>query len=174
MIVVHELGDDVASMHLNALAGVLHDCVHDGASVGFISPFPLSEAQEFWTCTVIPQVRNGGRVLWGAFAGERLIGTVQLVLDTPPNQAHRCEVAKLLVAPQFRGKGAARLLMQTLEARARDIGKGLITLDTRSGDGAQSLYSSLGYEIAGSLPGFCRDPFEDRFDATTYMYKSLN
>ena len=35
------------------------------------------------------------------------------------------------------------------------------------------LYASLGYQTAGVIPGYCRDPFEDRLDPTTIMYKAL-
>jgi len=31
----------------------------------------------------------------------------------------------------------------------------------------------LGYKTTGVIPGFCRDPFDDRLDATTIMYKAL-
>ena len=98
---------------------------------------------------------------------------MQLDLDTPPNQTHRGEVSKLLVHPSIRRRGIAQRLMVRLEAEARSCGRTLITLDTRTGDKAEPLYASLGYVVAGVIPGYARDPREDRLDATTYMYKRL-
>jgi ribosomal protein S18 acetylase RimI-like enzyme len=98
---------------------------------------------------------------------------VQLSTDTPPNQLHRAEVTKLLIHPDFRRRGIARALMEELEGLAERLGRSLITLDTRTGDSAEPLYASMGYVTAGVIPGYCRDAFVDRLDATTIMYKAL-
>jgi ribosomal protein S18 acetylase RimI-like enzyme len=82
-------------------------------------------------------------------------------------------VRKLLVHPDFRRRGIGKALMTEAERLASDLGRSLITLDTRTGDKAEPLYQSLGYTVAGVIPGYCRDPFEDRLDATTIMYKVL-
>ena len=98
---------------------------------------------------------------------------VQLDIDTPPNQPHRAEVAKLLVHPDFRRHGFARALMGALETHATAIGRTLITLDTRTGDNAEPLYASLGYRTAGTIPAFCLDPIDGSLHPTTIMYKEL-
>lgn len=36
--------------------------------------------------------------------------------------------------------------------RARELGKTLATLDTRTGDVAEPLYTSVGFEVAGVIP----------------------
>ena len=157
---------------LNEFAALLHACVHAGASINFVLPFPLQEAETFWRAKVLPGLRAGTRILFAAEADGRLAGSVQLDCDTPPNQPHRAEVSKLMVHPDFRRRGIARALMAALERRAGDLGRSLITLDTRTGDMAEPLYASLGYVTAGTIPGYCRDPFADRLDATTIMYKA--
>jgi len=159
--------------HMAGLADLLQACVHAGANVNFVLPFSHADAAAFWTAKVLPPLRAGTRVLWIAEVDGRVAGSVQLDIDTPPNQPHRAEVAKLLVHPRFRRRGIARALMTALEARARDIGRTLITLDTRTGDSAEPLYTSLGYVTVGTIPDFCLDPVEDRLHATTIMYKSL-
>lgn len=164
--------EDVAA-HLRELGALLHACVHAGASIGFVVPFAPAEAEAFWRGRVLPAVEAGGRALWVARSGGRVVGTVQLGHDTMPNQAHRAEVSKLLVHPAFRRRGIARALMAALERRAGDLGRSLLTLDTRTGDSAEPLYASLGYRTAGVIPGYCRHPFEDRLEPTTIMYKAL-
>lgn len=159
---------------LPALAGVLHACVAAGASVNFVTPFSMSDAERFWREVAWPPLRDGRRLLWTAEAPGRVIGTVQLALDTPPNQTHRAEVTKLLVHPAFRRAGLGRALMQALLAEAQRRGRWLITLDTVAGDAAESLYASLGFEHAGVIPDYARSTLApQRWEATTFMYKRL-
>jgi ribosomal protein S18 acetylase RimI-like enzyme len=164
--------DDLPGL-IPELGALLHDCVLAGASINFVLPFGRDEAEAFWRAKVLPAMRGGKRVLWVARQGSRLAGSVQLDFDTPPNQTHRAEVTKLMVHPDFRRRGIARLLMAALEGHAAHLGRGLITLDTRTGDMAEPLYTSMGYHTAGIIPGFCRDTIEDRHDPTTIMYKVL-
>jgi ribosomal protein S18 acetylase RimI-like enzyme len=165
-------GDGLAA-EIDALASVLHACVHEGASVGFVLPFVEAEAAGFWREVVLPPLRAGRRRVIVARDGGQIVGTVQLLHDMPPNQPHRGEVAKLLVHPAARRRGIATALMAAVEAEARGLGRSLLTLDTRTGDPAEALYRRLGWNVVGSLPGWCRDTASDRLDATTFMWKDL-
>jgi len=164
--------DDIAA-DLRELGALLYACVHDGASIGYVLPFSTADSEAFWTGKVLPRVRARALVLMIARKNGRIVGSVQLDHDTPPNQPHRAEVRKLLVHPDFRRQGVAKALMEALENRARELGRSLLTLDTRTGDTAEPLYASLGYRTAGIIPGYCRDPFKDKLDPTTIMYKAL-
>ncbi|GAA2842842.1 acetyltransferase (GNAT) family protein [Aminobacter aminovorans] len=162
------------SDHLAELGALLHACVHDGASIGFVLPYAQGEAEAFWSDKVLPGVREGTRTMLVARKDGRIAGTVQLGCDTMPNQPHRADVNKLMVHPCFRRQGVAQLLMRELEGRARELGRALLTLDTRTGDNAEPLYTALGYQTAGVIPAYARDPFgSERLDATTVMYKLL-
>ncbi|MEQ8349510.1 MAG: GNAT family N-acetyltransferase [Sneathiellaceae bacterium] len=167
------LAADLLDGRLGDLAALLQACVHAGASIGFILPFPMAEALAFWRDTVFPGVRAGTRSLLVAEEAGRIVGTVQLLPAQMPNQPHRAEVAKLMVHPQARRRGLARALMIALERRAAGSGRHLLTLDTRSGDAAEPLYTSLGYRRLGEIPGYCLHPSEPRLEATTIMYKAL-
>ena len=164
--------DDLHS-NLPALGTLLHACVHAGASVNFVLPFSHSDSRAFWHDKVMPAVCAGKRTVLVARDRGRIAGSVQLDTDTPPNQPHRAEVSKLIVHPDHRRRGLARALMAVLEDLARQRGRSLITLDTRTGDHAEPLYASMGYRTAGIIPGYCRDTVEHRLDATTIMYKAL-
>lgn len=155
------------------LARVLHGCVQDGASVGFVLPFPVETAEDYWQTRVFPAVRRSEILLLAAWRADRIVGTVQLVPATMPNQPHRADIAKLLVSPAHRRQGIARHLMTRLETEALDRGRHLLVLDTRSGDPSQRLYESMGFQTAGQIPGYCLDPFGAGFDPTTYLYKTL-
>ena len=159
--------------HLKELAALLHACVHDGASIGFILPHTMYDAEGFWRRKVLPGVEAGGVSLLVARQGERIVGTVQLDHDTLPNGRHRAEVRKLLVHPDARRQGVARALMAAIEDEARLRARSLLVLDTRSDSEAEPLYLSLGYQVAGRIPHYCRDNFQERLDPTTVMYKTL-
>ena len=160
--------------HLDDLSEILRACVHAGASVSFVLPFELEAARSFWRRKVAPGVAAGERIVLLATRDGAPAGTVQLALDTPPNQPHRADIAKLLVHPDHRRAGIARALMRALEEHARAARRTLLTLDTRTGDAAEPLYASLGFERAGVVPHYSVDPLHpDRYDATTFMYKLL-
>lgn len=162
-----------AERHIKPLGALMHACVLDGASIGYVLPYAPEDGEDFWRHKVIPALRGFGRVLLVALENGEIAGSVQFDYDTPPNQPHRGEVRKLMVHPDFRRQGIARALMAALEQEARDVGRTLLTLDTRTGDAAEPLYASMGYQVAGVLPGWCRDTITERLDATTFMYKNL-
>lgn len=158
--------------HLEALSEILHACVHDGASVGYVLPFDHAEARAFWTGKVAESVAARTRVLLVATIDGVAAGTVQLDIDTKANQRHRAEVSKLLVHPRHRRKGLGRALMLAIEPYAVRAQRWLLTLDT-AGDAAEALYSSLGYQIAGRIPFYARDALVERYDPTILMFKTL-
>jgi ribosomal protein S18 acetylase RimI-like enzyme len=164
--------DDIAR-HIEDLTELVHACVHDGASIGFIVPHSRADSEAFWRDKVAAAVHDGCRLLLVAWRDGRIAGSVQLDHDTPANQPHRAEIRKLLVHPAFRRQGIARQLMAEIERRATALKRSLLTLDTRTGDSAEPLYRSLGYQTTGIIPGYCRDTFTERLDATTIMYKNL-
>ena len=172
-LAVHEIDDTELARCLPEFGDLLHACVEDGASIGFLQPFSPEQGLVYWLDAVLPDLRTRRLVLLAAWDGARLAGSVQLFHGTPGNQPHRAEVRKLLVHPDYRRRGVGRSLMHHLERRARALGRSLITLDTRTGDAAEPLYASLGYEVSGTIPGYCRDTVEDRLDPTTIMYKAL-
>lgn len=164
--------DDLRA-EIEPLTDILHACVHDGASVGFILPHPKSEARAFWV-DIARSVAAADRVLFVATRHGRPVGTAQLVLATPANQPHRAEVSEVLVHPRARRQGVARALMHQLESYARSACKTLLTLDTRTGDMAEPLYQSLGFQTAGIIPGYCLAPDGEKRDSTSYMFKQLS
>jgi len=159
--------------NVDELAKLMQACVHTGASINFIMPFPIDESLDFWRRKVQPAMNDGSRVLLVARQEGKIAGSVQLDCDTPPNKPHRAEITKLMVHPDVRRRGVARALMHEIEAIALQQGRNLITLDTRTGDSAEPLYASLGYKTAGIIPSYCRDTHEERLEATTIMHKDL-
>lgn len=152
---------------LAQLSELLIAVVTDGASIGFMPPLDLQEAEAYWQEVTKPDV-----LLWVALADHRIIGTVQLHLATKKNGLHRAEVAKLMVHPGFRKNGIAGKLMDTLEISAKSIGRSLLVLDTRSGDPSNLLYHSLGFAKAGVIPRYAKSSGGELHD-TIFYYKEI-
>jgi GNAT superfamily N-acetyltransferase len=104
------LSAPVEEAALDQLADVLVDCVEGGASVSFMSPFSHDQGLGFFR-RVAGSVAAGDTVLLAARLDGNIVGTVQLGLDTPPNQPHRADVKKMLVHRGARGRGIGALLM---------------------------------------------------------------
>lgn len=160
----------VNDAELEGLAEVLVDCVAGGASVSFMQPFGRGEALAFWR-RVADGVARGERVLLVAEDAEGIVGTVQLVVDQPPNQPHRADLAKMLVHRRARRRGVGAALMQAAEAAAREAGKTLLVLDTASAE-AERLYERAGWQRAGTIPGYALLPAGGLCD-TTFFYRAL-
>src|SRR5689334_14341456 len=154
MIEIRQLDATEGRQCLAALADVLLDCVEGGASVSFMAPLPRATAESFFE-QVVQGVQHGERILLAAFVDSKLVGTVQVVLATPPNQPHRADVAKLLVLRSARGQGIAARLMKHAEEASRLRGKTLLVLDTVTGGDAERLYRRLGWNRLGVIPNYC-------------------
>lgn len=160
-----------ARQHVPDLARVLVDCVEGGASVSFMLPFTQQDGENFFT-RVVDSVGAGERILLAAFLDDEIVGTVQIVTATPPNQPHRADVAKLLVMRCARGRGIARQLMEAVEREAFSNEKTLLVLDTVTGGHAERLYERLGWVKAGIIPKYALFP-NGGFASTTIFWKSV-
>jgi GNAT superfamily N-acetyltransferase len=170
-IEVRRLSATEASEQLDALAGVLADCVAGGASVGYLDPFSHADARAVYD-DYLRDAEQGRRIILGAFLDGNLVGTAQLVLAVPPNQPHRAEVARVLVHRSARRRGIAQRLMEQLEQEARAEGKTLLVLDAVTGGDAARLYDHLGWNTVGVIPDYALYP-DGRFCDTTVFWKAL-
>ena len=172
MIEIQQLNVDAVQSAIPELAAMLHASVSQGASIGFVMPFSLEQAQAFWQ-RLLPAIEREERLLLVARDAGRVVGTVQLLLDMPDNGRHRAEVVKLMVHPQARRRGIARSLMLQVQQLAVEHQRHLLVLDTLTGDTAEGLYRRLGFQLAGSIPQYARASNGGALDATSYMYKLL-
>jgi GNAT superfamily N-acetyltransferase len=160
----------VTEANIEALAALMIDVVEGGASIGFMLPIDAARAEAFWR-RIAAGVDGGERVLFVADDGDGIVGTVQLVLEQPENQPHRADVAKMLVANRARRRGIGAALMKAAEQEAQARGKTLLVLDTASAD-AERLYTRLGWQRCGTVPGYALLPQGGPCD-TTYFYRVL-
>lgn len=162
---------EASPLVLAQLAEILIETVAAGGSVGFMHPVTLDAALAFWQ-GALAAARRGERLVLGAWSGDRLLGTVSVLLDTPVNQPHRAEIAKMMTRPDARRRGAATALLRRAEALAAERGRTLLILDTASDGGASSLYERLGYTFAGELPDYALKP-HGGLTGTRLYYKRI-
>jgi ribosomal protein S18 acetylase RimI-like enzyme len=155
---------------LNGLAALLVDAVDGGASVSFMAPISHDRALAFWR-RIAADVASGERALLVAEDAQGIVGTVHLVLGQPENQPHRADLSKLLVHRRARQQGVGEALMRAAEAMGRDEGKTLLVLDTAS-DAAERLYTRLGWQRCGVIPGYALLPQGGLCD-TVLFYRVL-
>jgi GNAT superfamily N-acetyltransferase len=140
-----------------ALAKLLIETVANGGSVSFMHPLSREDAEAFWTKS-LSSADKGERIVLGTFVAGELVGTVTLLLDCPPNQPHRGEIAKMMTTRRHRGQGIGSALLAEAERLAIASGRTLLNLDTASEDGAAAFYERNGYAYAGEIPDFALKP----------------
>lgn len=153
------------------LCVLIIETVTHGGSVGFMHPLSEEAARRFWEKS-LSSAANGERVILGAIFEDRIIGTVTLLLDTPPNQPHRAEIAKMMTRVNYRGRGVARQLLDAAEEIARERARTVINLDTASEEGAAGLYESMGYISVGEIPDYALKP-HGGLTGTIIYYKRI-
>ncbi len=142
-----------------ALADLLRETVAAGGSVSFMHPLSPEVASAFWS-TSLRAADAGERVVLGAIEDDgQLVATVTLLLDCPPNQPHRGEIAKMMTRVNRRSRGIARALMFEAERIAVERGRTLLTLDTADDEGAGPFYEKLGFSRAGVIPDYAYKPY---------------
>lgn len=160
----------VTESQLQQLAELLIDCVDGDASVGFMHPLSPGQALAFWR-RVADGAAAGERALLVVEDGHGIVGTVQVVLAQPDNQPHRGDVSKMLVHRRARRQGLGAVLMRAAEVAAIEAGKTLLVLDTASDD-ARRLYTRLGWQHCGDVPGFALWP-RGGLCSTSFYYREL-
>jgi GNAT superfamily N-acetyltransferase len=166
------LSAPIADGALEELTSVLVDCVEGGASVSFMAPFSFDEGLAFFR-KVAGSVAAGDAVLLIAKLDGKIVGTVQLGLDTPPNQPHRADVKKMLVHRSARGRGVGADLMARVEDEARRRGRWLLVLDTVPGENGYRLYRRAGWTECGTIPDYAMFP-DGRLCDTALFWKRLD
>jgi ribosomal protein S18 acetylase RimI-like enzyme len=119
----------------------------------FFAPEGQDEDQEYLRSVGQVAARARRTTVLVALLDGVIVGCVTLELDgrtnadDDPLEPGRAHIRMLGVAPETRGRGVGRALMNECEARARAAGKTFVTLHTTHlMNAARAMYESLGYE----------------------------
>ncbi|MCL7986518.1 GNAT family N-acetyltransferase [Sphingobacterium sp. lm-10] len=166
---VFDLDKSIAS----DLADLTLDVVHNGASIGFMDNSTSNDLVAFWTAVLEKVARQKVLLLISReMKTNKIVGTVQLNIDLPPNQPHRADLAKMQVHSRHRRKGIAEELLKMAEIIALQHRKHLLVLDTVTDSAAQQLYLKCGWITVGNIPEYALFPTGE-LCSTTFMYRKL-
>lgn len=153
------------------LSEILKASVDAGASVSFLPPMARERAEKFWR-KVSGEAAAGKVLLLAAWVDGVIVGTVQLDLAMSENQPHRAELEKLLVHPDFRGRGIGRALLARAEQAALGHNRRLLCVDANAGEPAEKLFREAGWTVGGRIPGYVLGPDRKPVD-TLIFFKAL-
>ncbi|OZI38816.1 GNAT family N-acetyltransferase [Bordetella genomosp. 5] len=99
-------------------------------------------------------IGTADKASYGAYIGPQLAGIATLVREQKLKQRHKANIYAVYVAPEQRGQGLARALMEAVVAHARTMdGVRQLLLTVTDGNAqAQQLYASLGFMTYGREP----------------------
>lgn len=85
----------------------------------------------------------------GAFAGGDLVGIASYVGSDRVKTRHKGMMVGVYIAPEWRGAGLGRQLVETIVAHARGLGVILHCTVTTNAKAARRLYAALGFQPYG-------------------------
>ncbi len=166
-MIIRTLDPDTDAALLPDLAAVMVEAVAGGASIGFMAGFAQAQSLAWWQDRLAAAVRGDVQMLV-ALNDDGVAGTVSLVPAPMPNQPHRADIAKMMVAKRERGRGVGAALLMAVEALALERERTTLVLDTISGSAAARLYERFGWEKVGDIPAYALMPDGEMAPTTVY------
>jgi ribosomal protein S18 acetylase RimI-like enzyme len=87
--------------------------------------------------------------MFGAFAGDRLIGITGLQVEPRVKRRHKGFIYSVYVDESFRGRGVAAALVEAAIAAARQAALRFVWLSVSVGNEARRTYERLGFQTFG-------------------------
>lgn len=165
------LDESTIDAYIPALHALLAEAVSDGASIGFMWPINHDEIAAYWH-DVAQSVAQRKKHLVIVVDDGLVVGTAQLEPSPKENGRHRAEVQKVIVAVSARNRGVGTYLMQCIEAKAHDLGRSMLFLDTRVGDIGERLYQRMGWIKFGVAPDYAFSP-DGMLEGSAFYYKRI-
>jgi GNAT superfamily N-acetyltransferase len=104
---------------------------------------------------------------------DRVIATVQLAVQAKQTHQHRAELRRLIVLPEYQGRGYGRAMAEYAESFSRDdLGLEILTLSTGTITPARQFYLRAGWTEWGVCPGYAKGADGSKQDIS-FFYKDL-
>lgn len=158
--------------YIPALHELLAEAVTHGASIGFMWPINHQEIASYWQDVAEAVVQQKKHLVILVDDHDSLLGTAQLEPASKENGRHRAEVQKVIVALSARNQGLGALLMHHVEAKAKQLGRSMLFLDTRVDDVGERLYQRMGWSKFGVAPDYALSP-DGTLAGSAFYYKRI-
>lgn len=160
-----ESADDASRADAHRLVAAVMEL---GGAVGWLGVPTRAETDE-WLAGVLASVAAGkSRVAILRDPGGPLLAFGRWTRYDKPTVAVNAEILQVMVHPDARGRGLARVLIAALVDDARARGVETLTLDVRGNNhAAMALYEGAGFTVYGRLPDFVAVG-DDRWDRVLY------
>jgi len=170
-VTVEYVTEPLSKPDLNDLCDATDAAIDGGGGFGWLKVPERASLERYWQGVIAAPTR----MLFVARLDGIICGTTQLILPPGNNeaQAHMVQMTTNFVAPWARGHGLARMLLETVEHKAKADGYAVINLDVRKTmDRAIEVYESMGYVKFGEHPYSVRTNGETV--TSVYYYKNIN
>lgn len=168
---VEHITESLSKIDLNDICDATDAAIEGGGGFGWLNVPERAILERYWQGVIAAPTR----LLFVARLDGVICGTTQLILPPSNNeaQAHMVQMTTNFVAPWARGHGLARLLLEKVEEKSRDMGYAVINLDVRQTmAGAIALYESMGYVKFGEHPLSVN--VNGQTIPSLYYYKNIN
>jgi GNAT superfamily N-acetyltransferase len=135
------------------------DVSNAGGAVGFIPPVTMDDVSPVAAKAFVAVDAGRDRLIIGretragtSAPGGRLAALAVIADRQFRLTEHWRTVQRVMVHPDFQGRGCGVLLMAEVERTARAMGLDLLTLECREGTGNDEFYKKCGYVEYGRLP----------------------
>jgi ribosomal protein S18 acetylase RimI-like enzyme len=89
-------------------------------------------------------------ITYGSWENGTLVGVVTLLLEKHTKMKHKAHIMAMYVNKEYRGKGIARSLLQTVIKKSKELGLEQLHLTVVSSNtAAVNLYTSVGFQTYG-------------------------
>lgn len=138
------------------------------ATVSERAPLPLA-----WWASRVSDRPDAAELVFGAFAGDRLVGVAGLRFARRERTRHKATLFGLSVLPRFRGQGIGRALVEAVlgQAQAAPPTHVVQLKVAQSNIPALRLYASCGFEPFGTEPYAIR--VGAQFESIVHMWRAV-
>ncbi len=157
---------EAAAADFDAIWPIFHEIASAGETYGYPRDIPKGEAERLWM--EVP------RKTYVAEEDGRVLGTYYITTNHEGPGSHVCNCG-YMVASSARGRGVATAMCAHSQAMAGDMGYKAMQFNfvASSNEGAVRLWTRMGFETVGRLPGAFDHPSKGYVDALV-MYKWLD
>lgn len=138
---------------LGAVADLLVGAVARGEALGLSRTVTRQQYDDYLERLMLDADRGDAGLAVARSADAAVVGTAQWTRSGYSTRKVLGELDRVAVAPEWRGRGAGRALIDAIAADARAAGVEVLTLEVRGNNhGALALYERNGFRYAGTLP----------------------